>query len=790
MNNNIRISFYKNILCSCALLFCTNVGAQDTITVMQYNLLNFSTSSQSRADDYLKDILKFAQADILLVNELTSTTAANYIKTNALNVDGVNYYDNAAYNNGPSFDNMVYYNTSKFTLVSQLSLSTSPRYTDGYRFYYNDPNLSYHNDTVFFNFYVTHLKASTGYESTRAAAANTIRNHLDGLSDVNNTFLVGDFNIYNSSEPAYFNFLDNGACQLFDPINRPGTWHNNSDFSDIHTQSTRTTSFGGGAIGGLDDRFDFILTTSDILSGGNRVQYIENSYRSLGNDGHHFNKALTATPLNTLYPDSVVQDLYNMSDHLPVQAKFVIDLPEGPPTGVGPCTDIFISEYQEGSETGVEVNRSLELFNPTNQTIFLTDYEIRFYPNGTSSLISSRTLNPVGSISPGQTFVIASSKASNSLSALANFSSGLLDTLMDGNDAVVLVNTNSGDTLDVIGDIGADPGTEGWQVDSASTKNHTLVRKDYIKEGSTSLWSYSSSEWLVFEEDHFDSLTKHSYYSCEIAETICGELFISEYIRGSGGNTAIEIYNPTNQPVLLNDYSLRLYTNGASTSFYESMLDGVIYPQETFIISSFTSSLSGIINYTNQVDSFPGALFFTGDDALALFKDLDTIDVIGVIGEDPGNSWAVYGTNAVNGATRGYTLVRDSSIQEGQTNWTISSQNEWEVYVQDLDSKLSTHYAILCDTVAQERKKIIKQSTSSKDKYELKTYPNPVISNLTIETIEESNFEITTLSGTLIKEGRLKAGINQIELDNLKKGLYLVKVKSDRVQQVLKIIVE
>ena len=51
---------------------------------------------------------------------------------------------------------------------------------------------------------------------------------------------------------------DNNNGQLFDPINRIGHWHNNSSFADVHTQSPRTSSFGGGANGGMDDRLSLI----------------------------------------------------------------------------------------------------------------------------------------------------------------------------------------------------------------------------------------------------------------------------------------------------------------------------------------------------------------------------------------------------------------------------------------------------------------------------------------------------------------------------------------------------
>ena len=46
----------------------------------------------------------------------------------------------------------------------------------------------------------------------------------------------------------------------------------------------------------------------------------------------------------------------------------------------------------------------------------------------------------------------------------------------------------------------------------------------------------------------------------------CSELFISEYIEGPGNNNAIEIYNPTNNPIDLSGYSINRYGNGATSS--------------------------------------------------------------------------------------------------------------------------------------------------------------------------------------------------------------------------------
>jgi hypothetical protein len=132
-----------------------------------------------------------------------------------------------------------------------------------------------------------------------------------------NVLVTGDFNFYTSTEAGYQTLLAPGLFQLIDPINRPGAWGNNASFADIHTQSPRTTQFGGGANGGMDDRFDFILTTQAMQQGTSYMRNLPGTYKALGNDGRHFNGALTTLP-NGVVPDSIALTLHDLSDHLPV----------------------------------------------------------------------------------------------------------------------------------------------------------------------------------------------------------------------------------------------------------------------------------------------------------------------------------------------------------------------------------------------------------------------------------------------------------------------------------------
>lgn len=328
MNKAHKIFFLTVVVTLNFELLSFNCSAQDTISVMSYNILNYPLSNSTKADT-LKTIIKHSQPDIFMITELTSSTGVSLILNNALNVDGITHYSSATYVNGPDTDNMLFYNSQKFGLKSQNEIPTVLRNISEYVLYYKSPNLSSTLDTTFVHCYMAHLKASnTPADSIqRNQEAVTFKNYLDNKNQpVKNIILGGDFNVYTSNEAAYNTILNGGSVLLKDPINTPGNWQANSSFSAIHTQSTRTSILpDGGSTGGLDDRFDFIFVGDDVMQGTNKLKYIAGTYKALGNDGLHYNKSLLASPTNTSVPFNVLQALYYMSDHLPIVMKVYID---------------------------------------------------------------------------------------------------------------------------------------------------------------------------------------------------------------------------------------------------------------------------------------------------------------------------------------------------------------------------------------------------------------------------------------------------------------------------------
>lgn len=332
---------YKSILFQIILFFSFSIFciAQDTITVMQYNLLKYNISGSAcipiaTKTANIKTIVKYVMPDILGVNEIyPGTTTIDYLLNNALNTDGITYYQKANYTNlanSPDMINVLYYNGNKLHFVSNTPVQTLYRDINIFKLYYKAADLATTHDTTYINVVIAHLKASNSAPDAadRATMTNALTAYLNNINSANNYLCQGDFNLYTSTEQAYQNLIGNSNANMrfYDPINRAGNWANNTMFKDIHTQSTHNYGNLNNCFvaGGMDDRFDFILISKDVRDGTKKALYIPGSYKAVGQDGLHMNNDLTATPTNTSVLPAVLNALYNNSDHLPVTLKLKI----------------------------------------------------------------------------------------------------------------------------------------------------------------------------------------------------------------------------------------------------------------------------------------------------------------------------------------------------------------------------------------------------------------------------------------------------------------------------------
>ena len=317
--------------------------AQDTLTVLQYNLLQYgnnyggcnnSNNDITSKDNYIKTIINYLKPDIFSVNEMVADEIMMEHLRGKLNQTWTNRYRRPPFEsiNADYIANTIYYNSKKLIFQKQYIVQTFVRDVNMFMFYYNSPALL-QGDTAFIYCVVGHLKAGSGTsdENKRKEMAINIMDFLKNFDSKANYLLMGDFNLYTYQEPAYQEFINNSNddIRMNDPIDQPGTWHNNYGFRNIHTQSTHLNDNGCATPGGMDDRFDFILISKSIKYGWEKVEYVNASYQSVGQDGKHYNKGLLDSPINTAVPYDVLQALGNNSDHLPVMLKLAINQPVG-----------------------------------------------------------------------------------------------------------------------------------------------------------------------------------------------------------------------------------------------------------------------------------------------------------------------------------------------------------------------------------------------------------------------------------------------------------------------------
>ncbi|MGV3631090.1 MAG: FG-GAP-like repeat-containing protein [Bacteroidota bacterium] len=232
--------------------------------------------------------------------------------------------------------------------------------------------------------------------------------------------------------------------------------------------------------------------------------------------------------------------------------------------------------------------------------------------------------------------------------------------------------------------------------------NQVVILNDTVCEGS----SYAFNGMNIYEEGTYvdtllsagwcDSVVilnlRHKIQGCVIAN--CNELYISEYMRGSSFNKAIEIYNPTSDNIDLGVYSIQMYVNGSQTPTNTIPLSGTIFSDSTFIISH-SSAAAAILNVA---DIQTAVLNYTGNDAVTLVKNGEIIDMIGQIGVDPGTAWTDGGAS-----TSGMTLVRKYSETMGHTtNFSYSVSTYFDPLPLDDFSSLTLHSSacqpLLCNT--------------------------------------------------------------------------------------------
>ena len=261
-------------------------------------------------------------------------------------------------------------------------------------------------------------------------------------------------------------------------------------------------------------------------------------------------------------------------------------------------------------------------------------------------------------------------------------------------------------------------------------------------------------------------------------------IFFSEYAEGSSNNKYLEIYNNSDQTIDLTEYAFPNVSNAPTTvgeyEYWNTFDAGsTIEPYGIFVIAH--PSADETILAEADMTSF--VYFSNGDDGFKLVHGTeDSFTVLDEIGDwqgDPGSGWDVAG---ISQGTKDHTLVRKSSVQNGNT-WansagTNADDSEWIVYDQNTWTYLGAHE--------------IDSSLSISDNeiLDMMVYPNPVDGNYVtilspVEGLKE--IQVFTVTGRKVMDTAING--NTLDVSSFNSGFYMLKVTINGQSKISKVVV-
>ena len=226
---------------------------------------------------------------------------------------------------------------------------------------------------------------------------------------------------------------------------------------------------------------------------------------------------------------------------------------------LGQCDALFISEYIEGWGN----NKAIEIYNPTDAEVDLSDYRLERYSNGSPSAAENQKVQLSGTLGPNSVVVCVLDKQDPDG---VDFEQPVWDELADaadlwlcpvydvnnamyfnGNDAMVLTRISDNEPIDIFGVVGEDPGETGWE---GMTQNHTLIRKPAVTSGNNNPFAFTvSSEWdgIMWSNDSLNYTLDQVFLNLGSHSCDCG----TTGIRTPGEVSELAVYpNPVSGNVV------------------------------------------------------------------------------------------------------------------------------------------------------------------------------------------------------------------------------------------------
>lgn len=328
------------------------VAKTDTLRVIAYNVLNYGNGCQGSIgilNGYFRSIIQYTQPDLLScekINTFSVTSGfpgnlAGIITDSVLNTVFPGRYAYATPTNisGGIDMSVLFYNRQKLTYVKTENLLASITDFDLYKLYYNDPNLSITHDTTYLYVVVNHTQSGSSSTTRDMQVAQEMQALRAKFAFFPNLINMGDFNTHSSTEAGYQSIVTSTdtTTVMEDPPFYPDKtqiypafWEENLNiYAPYYTTSTRASTAipdSCGTGGGAKSWYDHIFISKWLANGSNYIQYIPQSYQTIGNDGRRVGVDInsTAPQVNTSAPGDVINALFQFSDKYPVCIKLLV----------------------------------------------------------------------------------------------------------------------------------------------------------------------------------------------------------------------------------------------------------------------------------------------------------------------------------------------------------------------------------------------------------------------------------------------------------------------------------
>jgi hypothetical protein len=307
------------VLLFALLLPLSAVAQPDTVRLCTWNVLDYGDAVPDERRQAFVEIINRLRPDVLVVQDLDNFAGYTSFRDGVMSILSSKQWVSGGFIDAEGSDNAMFYDPAKIDIISHDTLAHAGNAVDEWivRRIGSD-------DTIHIFGAHLHPGNTEADKAQRGSEAWPIRMRAGDLPYEHHSWLTaGTLNAYANNDPGYVPITYIGGMQgeALDPLQTPGNWSDSAEFAWMHTSSTRVREFNGGAGGGLNDRFDFILISGNLMA-----HYVPDSYTAYGNDGGHFRDSVNRLPSEGYAPE-VLNALHAASDHLPVYLDLVFDAP-------------------------------------------------------------------------------------------------------------------------------------------------------------------------------------------------------------------------------------------------------------------------------------------------------------------------------------------------------------------------------------------------------------------------------------------------------------------------------